>query len=233
MKKYLALIIGLLIMFSVFTSCKTKGANKSSSGSSLIQSSQGSSLENSEGQGGMEAFFYYHPYIPEGHNFNASIAELVKEEDLVKWVSGMRIWWKKEQNSDKLRPMNEHSVYYFVHDFKIDKNKFIEANNVSPRPEYSSKQIDAIFSDDIDEFNKLFVNVSTIYLNKKLYTPEWIDTHTSEDYEKAGITKEILSDWYATFITETKDGRGNSKRLEHLKEKVSSFEAYEKAKEAK
>ena len=54
------------------------------------------------------------------------------------------------------------------------------------------KKFEIVLSGDMNLINQTFASDATIYANGEIYTPDWINRHTAEDYINAGITKEEL-----------------------------------------
>jgi len=117
------------------------------------------------------------------------LAEIVGKEKFNEWLS------KFENERDKW----ECNIYNAVRELNISKDDFIKANKGIS---YTSKQIDAIFSDDEDEINRAFVNDFALMVDDKIYTPDWLAVHTMSDYEKNGIDSGKLKEYLTKINTE-------------------------------
>lgn len=220
MKKivYLMFLVAL-----TFTSCdiknKVEGSSNSNNTSSLSSTSK--TQENTEGTGGKEPYGYSSLYdekftwIDDGYVISENI-------DLVAWNKEI----EEEMKTDKTKKW-EFNKYNYIKRFNISIKDFKGINDQEHEEQFrlSSEEIDILYTSNTDLIKQTFKHPNDMYVNKIIYTPEWIDTHTSEDYEKAGITKEILKNWYAKI---EKESIGIDKYKESLKQKVSSYEAYEK-----
>ena len=61
--------------------------------------------------------------------------------------------------------------------------------------------VDALYSNDETRIKEAFVSPYAIFKNGEIYTPEWLDTHTLEEFNEVGITLEdivnkIENDWF-------------------------------------
>ena len=78
--------------------------------------------------------------------------------------------------------------------FNIPKEKF-------PVDKFlTQERVDALYSKDRSKIKEAFVSPYAIFKNGEIYTPEWLDTHTLEEFNEVGITLEdivnkIENDW--------------------------------------
>ena len=80
--------------------------------------------------------------------------------------------------------------------FNIPKEKF----PIGGGSGYTQEMADALYSNDQNKINEVFVSPYAIFKNGEIYTPEWLDTHTLEEFNEVGITLEdivnkIENDW--------------------------------------
>ena len=81
-----------------------------------------------------------------------------------------------------------------IKDFNIPKEKF------PVNTWFSQEMVDALYSNDETRIKEAFVSPYAIFKNGEIYTPEWLDTHTLEEFNEVGITLEdivnkIENDW--------------------------------------
>ena len=94
----------------------------------------------------------------------------------------------------------ECNILNFIKEFKIPEKAFEGSH-------FTNEQVEALYcSDEKEQVDLLFAAFPNKYAflhNHKVYTPEWLDTHTAEDYEKEGIPTEkiekAVESWGKTF----------------------------------
>ncbi|HKM32521.1 MAG TPA: hypothetical protein VJX95_03020, partial [Oscillospiraceae bacterium] len=59
---------------------------------------------------------------------------------------------------------------------------------------FNEEELDAIYDGSEETLSKYFANPYAIVNNGKVYTPKWILTHESEDFEREGITQEMIAE---------------------------------------
>lgn len=65
--------------------------------------------------------------------------------------------------------------------------------------QFTQEDIDTIFSSDIELITKTFASYYAIVKGEKIYSPEWIYTHSEKDYEAAGITPDDITEKAALY----------------------------------
>lgn len=57
---------------------------------------------------------------------------------------------------------------------------------------FSTEEIEVLLSGDEEKITKEFASPYAIVLGKYAYSPLWLYTHTAQDYETVGITREMV-----------------------------------------
>lgn len=106
----------------------------------------------------------------------------------------------------------------FIREMGLTREEVEQINAKARYLLFTSKEIDAIFSGDEKQLNEVFASPLAVLADGYLYSPEWVATHTPEDYRTVGITRAMLEEklpmWEATFSGE---------RLEGLQASVNAF----------
>jgi hypothetical protein len=99
------------------------------------------------------------------------------------------------------------NIYSFVTRFDITKKEaetalayYIDSDD--KMISISSEQLDIIFSGDIKAITQSFASEYSIVIGEFVYCPNWIYTHSVDDYKRLGITAEaveVRADLYAQF----------------------------------
>lgn len=143
--------------------------------------------DNSNGEGGMSDFGENYQLIYYG--MDTALSNLVTESEYKEWVKSFDL-----QSKD----WNGCIQADFINFFGFDEEQVKNAIGMS----YSEEQIKALISNDSKELDKAFVNPFAVYLNGKIYSPEWFAVHTWSDYQKEGITQDILSEYISKWNEE-------------------------------
>lgn len=106
------------------------------------------------------------------------VAALVDETILSNWM---------QQFECGERSLWEMNLLTITQELNISQNAFIEANNAIGNL-YTDDQINALYSNDIKKVNECFANPYSLVVDGEIYTPDWLATHTSEDYLENGIS---------------------------------------------
>ncbi len=124
-------------------------------------------------------------YIFEFYGLIDFVAELVDPTVLSNWM---------EQFESGERSLWELTLYTAVSEMGISKESLLEANAQSGML-FSNKQIESLYSEDIKQVNECFANPYALLHNGEIYTADWLATHTTDDYKKAGLTADELKEY--------------------------------------
>lgn len=129
------------------------------------------------------------------------------------------------------RPPMEGTIYHFVREFGVRReffeNKVRALHETTSDPFlktlYSPDEIDMIYSDDFTPFVQHFANPCALAVGDRIYTPDWLSTHTVEEWHTAGITPEMIREkediWRSYFGYSLPD----TPKYRTLEEKVNAF----------
>lgn len=149
-----------------------------------------------EGTGGDENDGYY---LPGNHILNSipgSLLDLRDSSEVNKWLEKDKLSSRSEVPSSIKDYVN---LYSFITEFNITREEAETAleyylNTPEEFEHITYEHLDVIFSGDIALITKTFANDLSIAVGDRIYTPEWLYTHSIEEYKAAGITAEdILS----------------------------------------
>lgn len=145
-----------------------------------------------EGTGGDENDGYY---LPGNHILNGIPVELMRlrdSDEVHKWTEKDKLSSRSEVPTSIKDYVN---LYSFIIEFNITREEAETALEYYLNDNYITyADLDIIFSGDVELITKTFANDLSIVVGDRIYTPEWLYTHSIEEYRAAGITAEdILS----------------------------------------
>jgi hypothetical protein len=213
-KKIIAISICLLAASGILI------AQKNNINKSQIEITNNVPEANHDAIGGPEITFYAREYMFGYYGLAGPFGEYVDQNELDKWANDF-----KHVNLNGKREAKDLNIYTFIKEFNISKEKFIEINYSVIYPPFTDEQIDALYSEDQEEFDRVLKNPDALYLNGKIYTPQWIETHSAENYAEAGITEQMLVDLEQQWKESGELFRYDSKVL---KNKIDSLEKINK-----
>lgn len=124
-------------------------------------------------------------YIFEFYGMLDFVSELVDRDALSSWMkqfeSGERSLW-------------ELTLFTAVNELGISKESLLQANEQSGKL-FTDEQIASLYLNDIRKVNECFVNPYALLHDGEIYTPDWLATHTAEDYKRIGITADELKEY--------------------------------------
>jgi hypothetical protein len=213
LKKIIAISICLLAASGIFI------AQKNNINKSQIEITNNVPEADQNAIGGPEITFYASEYMFGYYGLPGVFADYMRDE-FDKWSNDF-----KHVNLNGKREAKDLNIYTFIKEFNISKEKFIEINYSVIYPPFTDEQIDALYSEDQEEFDRVLKNPDALYLNGKIYTPQWIETHSAENYAEAGITEQMLVELEQQWKESGELFRYDSKAL---KNKIDSLEKINK-----
>jgi len=230
MKSISKTIFYLLCACIILCSCNNQATNNASSEANEIQSSMLVEKEqmpppfeeSASESGGDEKVIYYAPM-----NFFLSaipydLIQSVGVDKYEQWKAEM-----KETQSDRYDIENSINLYSFCKYFKISNEQlesFIEKQMQTDKENgitdsWDKNDLEILLSDDINKIRQHFISEYAILSNDKIYTPEWIYTHTIQAYEAEEIPPELIEEKMELY----KDIPFSSKALDALEKKLNSY----------
>jgi len=226
MKKIFYFFVLIVVLIS-FASCKAdSGTNAKvddNAAAAEIDTTMPPPFEESASEsGGDEKVIYYAPM-----NFFLSAIpyDLIQSVGVDKYEQ-----WKaeiKETQSDRYDIENSINLYSFCKYFKISNEQlesFIEEqmqidkeNGITDS--WDKNDLEILLSDDINKIRQHFISEYAILSNDKIYTPEWIYTHTIQAYEAEEIPSEFIEEKMELY----KDIPFSAKALDALEKKLNSY----------
>lgn len=139
---------------------------------------------------------FYFPYIFELGLLHGGIYDLRDRDDVSQWIDSLPniddlIYTAipTDLNSD----MNQYS---FITHFNISKEEAepVYSANFGDNGWLTEEQFELLFSGDIAKINKGFANEYAIVKGEHAYSPNWLYTHSHEDYRAAGISPDDIKE---------------------------------------
>ena len=169
---------------------KTTAAEVDSNSAQITEKAPETAAESNieHGSGGAVPDWYRKEYCLEYGSFSyREFEDLFDYDDYKQWRYNDEPASTDTPKLDFLQGLIAH--------FNIPKEKFPVGGL------YTQEMVDALYSNDETKIKEAFVAPEAIYRNGKIYTPEWLDTHTLEEFKEVGITLEdiankIENDWY-------------------------------------
>lgn len=124
-------------------------------------------------------------YVFEFYGIHDFVLALVDEKALSDWMA---------QFENGERSLWELTLYNEVTELGIKEEALAKANEDAGKL-FSDEQIASLYSGDIKKVNERFANPYALVHGGEIYTPDWLATHTSDDYIEKGLTKELLQEY--------------------------------------
>lgn len=140
--------------------------------------------------GGDSLHNYYCEYVFKFGNINSTLIDLVGEKEAQAWLNEYFASKKAGTESSEL------TVLRFIEHFDISKEELIKAVSDSDYPDgwiINISDIEVIYSGNDDLIQQTFVNEYALLHNGIIYTPEWLYTHSLDDYAKEGLPIESVN----------------------------------------
>ena len=142
---------------------------------------------------------FYQPCNRVLDNIPVELMRLRNDSDVNEWITSFP--------SISIAPnsINEYAnIYSFITHFDISKDEAETAlavylNSDDEQIRISREQFDMIFSGDVAAITKTFVSDFSIAIGEFVYSPNWIYTHSSNDYATAGISADIVAEKAAAY----------------------------------
>lgn len=155
--------------------------------------------------GGDEHADYYRLCKPLYDGIPVELMKLRDSGEVTEWLEKDKLITRSEVSSSITDNVN---IYAFITAFNITREEAETAleHYLNTPEEYEHIQyedLDIIYSGDIELITKTFASEASIVVGDRIYSPEWVYTHSPEEYEAAGITKkDILSkvEWYSRIM---------------------------------
>lgn len=146
--------------------------------------------------GGDENAGYYQLCRPPYDGVPVELMKLRDSGEVTEWLEKDKLITRSEVSSSIADDVN---IYAFITAFNITREEAETAleyylNTPEEYEHIEYKDLDIIYSGDMELITKSFASELSIVVGDRIYSPEWVYTHSPEDYKAAGITKEdILS----------------------------------------
>lgn len=139
---------------------------------------------------------FYQPCMPKMDSVPGALMSLMVEGNVKEWeeaYGGVRIAHSK---------LGEYAnVYSFICLFDIEEEDVRNAlsyhtANESPGDAYgfTQKDLEVLFSKDEEAILKQFASEYSIVVKDCIYSPQWLYYHSIEDWQEAGITREMVEE---------------------------------------
>lgn len=145
-----------------------------------------------EGTGGDENDGFYLPCNHILNNIPGALMDLRDRNEVSKWTEKSKL----SSKSGLISSIKDYkNIYTFITDFNITREEAEAALEYYLNDNFITySDLDVIFSGDIELITKTFASDLSIVVGDRIYSPEWLYTHSAEEYRAAGITAEdILS----------------------------------------
>lgn len=146
-----------------------------------------------EGTGGDQYANYYEPCNFILDNIPVELMNLRDSSEVTEWLEKDKLSSRQSVPSSIKDYVN---IYSFITDFNITKEETETALKyyLEDPSQLNYEDLDIIYSGDIELITKTYASEYSIVVGDKIYSPEWVYTHSAEDYKAVGITAEdILS----------------------------------------
>lgn len=194
--------IKALLLFGVFA---FTGCSANTSSIDISQVSDIDMPEPFEHNGGDENNDFFHPCNLKFDNVIDLVCDLANDENAVQsWVEEMN------KNETPYQIDDYINLYSFMIHFDVSGEEVCAAlqefNEMQERwrderdipinssTYYTAEDFEAMKSEDKTTITNHFASEFSIIVDDKIYSPNWVYYHTSDDYEKCGITADAIKE---------------------------------------
>jgi hypothetical protein len=157
-----------------------------------------------QAMGGDELSMYYEPGKIKIQSIPLEIVKLISDTTIDEWFNNNRLTENSEPSL-----MGHENLYSLLKAYKPNENivreifkerreknlEYIDDDIYQDAINYNlitDEDLDVIFTYDEAKVNEHFASDYSIFYNGKLYSPQWIYTHSTEDYKTEGIPAELI-----------------------------------------
>ena len=145
-----------------------------------------------EGADGDENSLFYMPGKRVLNNIPAELMRVRDETEVNEWIQSFPSIKEAPSGVDGYA-----NLYTFITHFNITREEtetalsaYLDSDDESIR--IRSFDLDFIFDEDVGRVSRWLSNIYAIVVDENAYCPNWVYTHTAEDYQKAGITVDMI-----------------------------------------
>ena len=144
--------------------------------------------------GGDENADFYQPCNRVLDNIPVELMNLRSETEVSNWINSF------PPISVAPSSITEYAnIYSFITYFNISKEEAettlsVYLNSNDEQIKITREEFDIIFSGDIAAVTNTFASDYSIAIGKSVYCPNWIYTHSTDDYVVAGITADVVAE---------------------------------------
>lgn len=227
MKKIISAILCVCVLTAFLAACDSdKDKPSQTSGTEAVTASETESAAVNDGIGGSDKTLYYMgKYRRDFYGIDTSFNALVGEngnEIVGEWLNTEYNFSNTE--GDWKKPF---SILDFIKEFNINKEDFISVNENMGIPRYTDEEIDALFSDDIQQIYDIFLSPNAFYINGTVYTPNMIHGLSLDEMKAIGITEADISEKMSNWGQDLSYTQFYSDMVELCKENDIDYEVFD------
>ena len=201
MKRYCILLWAVIVLAALLTSC-TQQKNPATGGgetsTTTTEASPTTTMPETTtttafvvGVGGDDGFYSRRYSI--FFSIESTMITLVDREEYDAWYHTF-----DRPAAGGTRNSNEYNVYTLIHEFSIPREEVEriceEHTNMFPDDIYfTDEMVEVLYTGTELEVYRYFANPCAVMVGKDAFPPQWLATHTAEEYREVGITYEILN----------------------------------------
>lgn len=139
---------------------------------------------------------FYFPYIFELGLLHGGIYDLRDRDDVSRWIDSLPSIDDLIYTAIPTDLNSNMNQYSFITHFNISKAEAepVYSANFGDNGWLTEEQFELLFSGDIAKINKGFANEYAIVKGEHAYSPNWLYTHSHEDYRAAGISPDDIKE---------------------------------------
>ena len=227
MKKIISAILCVCVLTAFLAACDSdKDKPSQTSGTEAVTASETESAAVNDGIGGSDKTLYYMgKYRRDFYGIDTSFNALVGEngnEIVGEWLNTEYNFSNTE--GDWKKPF---TILDFIKEFNINKEDFISVNENMSIPRYTDEEIDALFSDDIQQIYDIFLSPNAFYINGTVYTPNMIHGLSLDEMKAIGITESDITEKMSIWGHDLKYTQFYSDMVELCKENDIDYEVFD------
>ncbi len=164
--------------------------------------------DEKDASGGDERALYYGLFDWKLASIDGGLIDIVGEEAFEEWRIG------KESFGCTTDPSENMNLYALILDFPQHRAamearlyEMAEIDRVNGwTVSLNEEEIELLLNGEKEEIFAYFVSPAAVYQDGKIYSPQWLDTHTVADYEAENLPKEQLREkldeilWLSNFM---------------------------------
>ena len=181
------LLVLAFLTAALFTACGGDQPGSSSEGTTGYQ------YDPEVGMGGDTlGMIYASTYQDRLYYFPATLINIVGETEFNAWTEEFNFQYETPDGTK--RPYAEFNLISFLEDFSISKEDFFSCLKSEYEVMFTDEELEILYSGTAAQRVAAFISPCAVAVGEKIYTPQWIASHSAEELRAAGLTASQLEE---------------------------------------